>query len=189
MGRRSRKRMAEGVEGPSSEAGTSRAQRDAARERRAEAARSESGSAKGSPPARRPRTGERPPPPWGSFPLSELVVLLGIVLAVAGFIVGVEEARGRTMFFAGIVLGALGGLETSVRDHFGGYRSHTTLLAGLLGFIAIVAMTFALGALAPSLDGSTAFIVAFVTGALVFAIAFPLFRRAFQRRSGGLSFR
>lgn len=116
-------------------------------------------------------------------------MLLGIVLAVAGFIVGIEEPRGRTMFFAGIVLGALGGLEASVRDHFAGYRSHTTLLAGFLAFLVIVAMTLALASLAPSLSGTTAFGIAFLSGAVTFAIAFPLFRRVFQRRSGGLSFR
>ena len=167
----------------SSGADTSRAERDAARRRRAEADPGASTSS-----ARRSRSG-RPPPPWGSFPLSELVILLGLVLAVVGFIVGVESVRGRTMFFAGIVLGALGGLETSVRDHFAGYRSHTTLLAGFLGFLTIVATTFALRAVAPTLSGQTGFMVALLSGAVIFAVAFSFLRRAFQRRSGGLSFR
>jgi len=179
--------MAEGTPAPAS--GTSRAERDAARTRRAEAASSETGSTAGRSRSRRPTTRERPPPPWGSFPLSELVILLGIVLAIGGLVVGVEEARGRTMFVAGIALGSLGGLETVVRDHFAGYRSHTTLLAGFLGVVSIVAVTFALSELAPDLLGPVAFTVSLVVAAVVFAIAFTLLRRVFQRRSGGLSFR
>ena len=42
-------------------------------------------------PAARPR--ERPPAPWGRFPLVELVILLGLGLLIAGFFV--QGARGR----------------------------------------------------------------------------------------------
>ena len=34
--------------------------------------------------------------------------------------------QGQTMVAAGVVLASLGGLELSIREHFGGYRSHTT---------------------------------------------------------------
>ena len=46
------------------------------------------------PPARagRPPRDERPPAPWGSFPLSELVILLGIVVIVWGFLSGGDRA-------------------------------------------------------------------------------------------------
>jgi NhaP-type Na+/H+ or K+/H+ antiporter len=113
------------------------------------------------------------------------VILVGLVLAVAGFVVGVEGGRGRTMFIAGIVLGMLGGLETSVRDHFAGYRSHTTLLSGAVAIAAIVVITLVLRLIAPGVP----VVAMFAVGAVVFAAAFPLLRRTFQRRSGGLSFR
>ncbi len=138
---------------------------------------------------RRPGAVERPPPPWGSFPLTELVTLLGIVLAIGGMISGVEENRGRTMLGAGIALGSLAGLETAIRDHFAGYRSHTTLLAGFVAIVALAGMIFALKGVVPELAGQVAFTIALGVGAVVFGVAFPLLRRAFQRRSGGLSYR
>src|SRR3954447_20688966 len=129
MGKRSRKR------GDVEASLTTRAERDAARARRAEAARrsQEHGG-------RRPRTGrtsidDRPPAPWGSFPLVELVVFVGIVLLVVGFIMRGE--RGVTMIIAGMALASLGGLELSIREHFAGFRSHTSLLAGAIALAAI----------------------------------------------------
>src|SRR3954447_15148914 len=128
MGKRSRKR------GDVEASLTTRAERDAARARRAEAARrsQEHGG-------RRPRPGrtsidDRPPAPWGSFPLVELVVLLALILIVAGFIIRGE--RGGTMIVGGFALGSLAGTELAVREHFVGFRSHTTLLAGVTGFLA-----------------------------------------------------
>ena len=178
MGRRSRKRR-----GSERDDSTTRAERDAARQDRQRSA--SEGGAGGSPAPKRRSPPGRPPPPWGSFPLSELVILVGLVLAVAGFVVGVEGGRGRTMFIAGIVLGMLGGLETSVRDHFAGYRSHTTLLSGAVAIAAIVVITLVLRLIAPGVP----VVAMFAVGAVVFAAAFPLLRRTFQRRSGGLSFR
>src|SRR3954462_3462227 len=128
MGKRSRKR------GDVEASLTTRAERDAARARRAEAARrsQEHGG-------RRPRTGrtsidDRPPAPWGNFPLVELVVLLALILIVAGFIIRGE--RGGAVIGGGRALGSLAGIELSIREHFGGFRSHTTLLAAVAGFIA-----------------------------------------------------
>jgi len=43
------------------------------------------------------------------------------------------------------LLGSLAGLELSIREHFAGYRSHTTLLAGVAAFVAVVVTFFALG--------------------------------------------
>src|SRR2546423_14717827 len=81
MGRRSRKRGYSGSAGESRSATTTRAQRDAARERRAARA------ASGEKPVRRrpgrPSIDERPAAPWGTFPLVELVVLASIGLFVA----------------------------------------------------------------------------------------------------------
>ena len=74
-----------------------------------------------------------PPAPWGSFPLAELTVLAGIVMLAVGIVGDSRAALG-----VGLVLGALGGLEVSVREHIAGYRSHTTLLAATLFVLSSV---------------------------------------------------
>jgi uncharacterized integral membrane protein len=121
------------------------------------------------------RADERPPAPWGSFPLAELIVLAGIVLLVVGIVGG-----NLTLLAVGITLGALGGLEVSVREHFAGYRSHTTLLAGVV-FVLVVGSLFYLAGLILA--------VSLAVGAVAFLAAFLLLRRVFQKASGGLSFK
>jgi hypothetical protein len=123
----------------------------------------------------RTRTEERPPAPWGNFPLAELTVLAGIVTLAIGAFGGHPTAIG-----VGVVLAGLGGLEVSVREHFAGYRSHTTLLAGLV-FVLITGGLFYLGGLILA--------VCLAVGALAFIASFLALRRAFQRASGGLSFK
>lgn len=118
---------------------------------------------------------ERPPAPWGSFPLAELTVLAGIVALAIGLIGQIPTAIG-----IGVVLGGLGGLEVSAREHFAGYRSHTTLLAGT-AFVLVVGGLLYLAHLVLA--------VCLAAGAVVFVAAFLALRRAFQRASGGLSFR
>jgi hypothetical protein len=186
VGKRSRKRGATAAASAST-----RAERDAARRKRAEAAAASEGAGRrpASAAARRRSTADRPAPPWGSFPLTELVVLLGLLLAVGGVLLGVEEGRGRTMFGAGVVLGALGGLEIVIRDHFAGYRSHTTLLSGVAAFVVITAAVLALREIVPSMPPYAALSAALVAGGIVFALSFRQLRRTFQNRSGGLSYR
>jgi len=118
---------------------------------------------------------ERPPAPWGSFPLAELTVLAGIVSLVVGIV-----GRNPTAIGVGVVLAGLGGLEVSVREHLAGYRSHTTLLAGVV-FVLVTGGLFYLGGLILA--------TCLIAGAVAFGISFYLLRRAFQRASGGLSFR
>jgi hypothetical protein len=184
MGKRSRKRTgsAAGAGAAASEkparAGTTRADRDAARARRAAAVkqRAESGDRR---PARRSPRGERPPAPWGSFPLVEICVLLAIVLLIWGFVKGGNQ--GATMVFAGLAVGSLAGLELAIREHFAGFRSHTTLLAG--------AVAVFVGTLVAVAAGKILLPVLLAVGLGVFAAGFVIFRRAFRRASGGLSFR
>ena len=159
MGRRSRKRGGE----------TTRAERDAARPDRAPRARPRPG---------RPSRGERPRPPWGSFPLSELVILLGILLIGWGVLSG-EDGEGR--LFAGLVIASLGGGELALREHLAGYRSHTTLLAGVAAFVAVTVVALGLGPVKVWL--------LLLTGGAVFAAAFYAMRAVFKRRSGGVGFR
>lgn len=124
----------------------------------------------------KPKTAdERPPAPWGSFPLAELTVLAGIVMLAIGFV-----SKSPTALGVGVVLGALGGLEVSVREHFAGYRSHTTLLAGAV-FVVVTAGLFYLAELILA--------VCLGVGAAAFVAAFVVLRRAFRRASGGLSFK
>jgi len=126
-----------------------------------------------------PLSDERPKAPWHPFPLVELCVLVGIVLIVLGLIVGFDSDRGQLALVCGVLLASLGGLETALREHFNGFRSHSSLLAGLPGVLAAAALFFA----------SAPWIAVAVGAALVFALAFWGFRTAFRRRSGGLSFR
>jgi uncharacterized membrane protein HdeD (DUF308 family) len=123
----------------------------------------------------RRRADERPPAPWGSFPLAELVILAGIVLLVVGVF-----SKSPVTLAVGVVLAALGGLEVAALEHFAGYRSHTTLLAGTL-FVLVTGALFYLAGLILA--------ICLAAGAAVFALAFFAFRRAFQRASGGLSYR
>jgi hypothetical protein len=74
---------------------------------------------------------DRPKAPWHPVPLAELCVLVGIVLIVAGLIVGVSGERGRLLLVTGLALGSLGGLDTAAREHFSGWASHTAVLAGV----------------------------------------------------------
>jgi len=178
MGRRSRKRTVEA--GSPAGGTTTRAERDAARRERAAAQRADRAE-----PASKARPGrttfdERPPPLWGSFPLTELVILAGIVLMVWGFLSG-AGGDGNARIAAGLAIAALAGLELAVREHLTGFRSHTTLLAGAVGIIAIVVLGLGIGV---EILG-----VLLAAGLLSFAGAFFGLRELFKRRSGGLSFR
>lgn len=162
MGKRSRKRL-----DPDRPAST-RAERDA---RRAAA-----------PAVGRRATRERPRAPWGSFPLSEIVIFLGLVMFIVGLITAGSE-RGRALALAGLALGSIGGLEVSAREHFAGFKSHSAVLAG-----AVAVLTMTIVALAGSIT-TIVLGVAVLIGTVVFFLAFWAFREAFKRRSGGLGFR
>lgn len=186
MGKRSRKRSLTGEAEArplqsAEEASTvpsSRAGRDAERRRRrAEAAAASGGASRRS---GRRGTGERPEAPWGRFPLAELVIVLAVVLGIVGLITWGEQ--GRIMLLAAFALGSLAGLELAVREHFAGYRSHTSLLAACTAFGAGAVVVVALPGPAPRIP-------TVVLAIVVFAVAFWLFRLAFKRRSGGLGFR
>src|SRR4051794_22997354 len=146
-------------------------------------ARRAAGVAPASPPPVAPRpaplSDERPKAPWHPVPLVELCVLVGIVLIVIGLIVGLESSRGQLALVCGVLLASLGGLDTALREHFNGYRPHSSVLAGLPGVVAAAALFFA----------NAPWIAVAAGAALVFALAFWIFRNAFRRASGGLSFR
>jgi hypothetical protein len=127
------------------------------------------------PPRRHAARDERPPAPWGSFPLQELTVLVGLALLAIGFV-----GSSPVTIAVGVALGCLAGLELSVREHFAGYRSHSVLLAG-------TAFVFTVGAL--YYFGDLILLICLIAGAAVFALLLLALRAAFRRASGGLSFK
>jgi len=88
----------------------------------------------------------------------------------------VRGGQGTVMIAVGLALGALAGIELSIREHFAGYRSHTLLLSGAAG----VAVLVALASLVPSLW----FPLALAAAAAAFTLVAWGLTRAFRRRSG-----
>ena len=180
MGRRSRKR-APGQGAPSAPAET-RAERDAARRARAREARAGSTATTAGPRVRPGRTSadDRPPPLWGAFPLTEIVIFGGLILMVWGFFSG-AGGDGNAKLASGLAIASIAGLELAVREHVTGFRSHTTLLSAALAIAALVALGLGVG-----VD-----VLGVLLGAaiIVFAGSFYGLRELFKRRSGGLGFR
>jgi hypothetical protein len=107
-----------------------------------------------------------PPAPWGSFPLVEIAVLVGIVILVIGFLSdGPSQA---ILIGTGLVLCSVAGLELAIREHVAGYRSHTLVLSAVPA-VTVLAVLFYL---APS--------------GLAPAVRLTIL---FRNRSGGHSFR
>jgi hypothetical protein len=123
----------------------------------------------------RPIDDERPPAPWGSFPLVEIVVLVGLVMLVAALLV--DGPRSTALLVTGLALGSIAGLELSIREHFGGYRSHTALLAGAAGVAVLALLFYAVPDLLPPVGR-------LAVGALVTAAAAYGLVRVFRDRAG-----
>lgn len=137
------------------------------------------------PPRRNPATGlaartardkpaeNRPKAPWHPVPLAEMCVLLGIVLMILGLVTGLSGDRGRLLLVFGMAMGSLGGLDTAAREHFAGWASHTTVLAGVPA-VAVAAVLYFLHA--PW--------IAIIAGAIgLFAVAAVALDRAWRRAS------
>ena len=174
MGRRSRKRSAPP---PAPVAGQASAPGRAPAEPRASAGPG-APVRTGRPASVRARLDEAPPAPWAPVPLVELCVLAGLVLIVVALVRGSDRAG--LLLACGVALASLAGLELSIREHFAGYRSHTTVLAGAAAVLSAVPLFFFTGLPQP---------VLLAIAVVVFAAAFVLLRRAFRARSGGVGFR
>ncbi|RKQ93703.1 hypothetical protein C8N24_3574 [Solirubrobacter pauli] len=85
---------------------------------------------------------ERPNAPWHPVPLVELSVLVGIVCIAFGLFRR-DDTGGRVLLALGVSLGALGGLDTSLREHFAGYRSHGLVLAAFPAVATAAVLGFA----------------------------------------------
>jgi hypothetical protein len=129
-------------------------------------------------PAKAPRKqieDERPPAPWGSFPLVEVAVLVALGMLIAGLVV--KGDRGTALLVCGLGIGSLAGLELSIREHFAGYRSHTILLAGAAGVATLAFLFYVVPDLMP--PG-----LRLAVGGAVAASAAVALTRVFTARSG-----
>jgi hypothetical protein len=121
-------------------------------------------------PARR-ESRERPPAPWGSFPLTELAILAGLVGIVIGFTRG--NRGGSLPLFVGLAVAGSAVIEMSWREHRSGFRSHTVLLA----FAPVVVITAILATvLGPIWTGA----VALAGGIPLFSFLFWHLRRVWH---------
>jgi hypothetical protein len=100
-------------------------------------------------------------------------VLAGLVLLVLGLL-SFDTDRGKAMLISGMLLGSLGGLDTALREHFAGFRSHTMLLAGLPA-VALAALLYFAKAPWPAVVAAPV---------LTFGAAFWALGRAYARRVG-----
>ena len=92
--------------------------------------------------------GEPPPNPFGGLPVSELAIFFGAIAVVVGW-----TSTAGPALVVGIIVCVLGVTEVTAREHFSGYRSHSTLLAGIpavgvgVALIALVGGSLSRGAL------------------------------------------
>ncbi len=179
MGRRSRKRTSVPLSAAArADAAKARARAGVADAPLAAPPRAAPGAPTAPPPSRAARNRSRreaaPAAPWGSFPLVELSVLAAIGLGVWGIVQGGRE--GLVLLAAAALLGSVAGLEVSIREHLGGYRSHTIVLSLTLA-IAVMAALFFSRVTRP---------VPVLVGVGAFAVACLGLRALYGRRAGRL---
>lgn len=134
-------------------------------------------------PSMKAKLDEAPPAPWAPFPLTELVILLGMILAALGWLTA-SGARQTAMVVGGMLLISLASAELALREHLAGYRSHTMVLSSMPSVFAagVCWILWHEYALIPQQAAPIAFLV-------TFGFAFWQLRELFKRRSGGISFR
>lgn len=88
---------------------------------------------------RRAARPERPPGLWGPLPISEILMIVGIIGLVIGIARGPED--GEFAILASLAVIGVGAFEFAAREHFRGYKSHVLFLSLLttVGFHALVA--------------------------------------------------
>ena len=121
---------------------------------------------------------DAPKAPWSPFPLTELIVLLAMALIVGGVLT--DGGRRGALLGCGFALVSLAGLELALREHFAGYRSHSTLLAAASAIVVDAPLFL-------WTDLTQIALLAIAVG--VFVRVLTRLRRAFRARSGGIAFR
>jgi len=134
----------------------------------------EAAPTRGRPVTRKARLDEAPPALWSPFPLTELLIFVGLILTIVGFFTGAIAA-----LVIGIMLVSVAALELSIREHFAGYRSHSSLLAAVSAVAVNVPLYWT-----PIPQEAL-----LLTAGIAFAGAFQVLRSAFAKRAGGLKFR
>jgi len=131
----------------------------------------------------RARLDEAPPAPWAPFPLTELVIFLGILSTGIGVLAAGGQRR-SVMVGGGIALISLASAELALREHLAGYRSHSMVLSAIPAvFVASICWLLSHEyALIPNAVAPIALLA-------TFGFAVWQFRELFKRRSGGISFR
>jgi hypothetical protein len=127
---------------------------------------------------RRARLEDAPKAPWHPFPLVELAILAGLVMIGVGFASDPGDPR-TTLLFGGIALVSIASLELAIREHFAGYRSHTTLLSAAAALAVGIPLWFT------PLPQEALLVVAVAVG----VAAFRALRVVFERRTGGMTWR
>jgi hypothetical protein len=122
--------------------------------------------------------GDPPPNRFGGLPVSELAIFFGAIAVVVGLVRLHEHHPVGPVLIVGVVVCVLGVVEVTAREHFAGYRSHATLLAGIPAVAAGIALIALVGG---SLSRGTLFLVVVP----VFGILFWLLRRRFVRARQG----
>jgi hypothetical protein len=119
--------------------------------------------------------GERPQAPWHPLPLSELLILVGVIGAVVAWSRGL--AANGSLLAVGIGAVLIGTVEFTLREHLSGYRSHTIMLALLPAVVlhsAVVLIVSATGSVPRWLN-----VVLLPLDGALFAVLFKLLRARF----------
>src|SRR3954453_13797412 len=105
--------------------------------------------------SRRARMDEAPKAPWSPFPLVELCIFIGLVLLVVGF-----ATKHALFVLCGVGLVGIASLELAIREHFTGYRSHSSLLAlaAAVATMAVLGIAIGVDRLAAVIAGAVVFV-------------------------------
>ena len=77
---------------------------------------------------------------FGGVPVAEIAIFAGLVAIIVWMAGG-----GTPVLVVGLVVSTLGVVEVTAREHFSGYRSHTTLLAAIPAVAISLVLLTALG--------------------------------------------
>lgn len=146
---------------------------------RAQKARETRKAAPGPPSVKADRS-EAPQPIWAPLPITELLILVGIVAAIGGLV-----AKSTGLVLGGLALLVLSSLELAVREHMAGYRSHTSLISAVTAMVSAVGLGLLLNVAGVNLPQWPLLFVAIFVGAGMFRVL----RLKFKERSGGLTYR
>lgn len=111
---------------------------------------------------------DRPQGIFGELPISELAILVGII----GLIVGWLE-RNNAALVAGAAACGVGVLEVTAREHFAGFRSHTTLLAAVPALVTVTLVAVLAGVPRDR-------VLVLLPGVPVFLLCAAFLRRSFE---------